>query len=154
VADRAFKDFRRGPDGLTPKERALVRARIENPRMELWALGKLAGFKGQKRSIVTAASGILKRPRVLRALRDPDTFKFKPENINRAWLLEKYTAIVESAETDQQEKISALNALAKMVPGAIVPVAMDVRSVLTIENFVEAAGGRPVETVQVNQLPS
>ena len=139
-------------DGLTKRQRGLVRFRLAHPEWPLWKVAKLSGYRGSERTLSQAATQALRRPRMQAALLDPpptadpqiDFVSATPQQ-QREWLMRWYVRVVECETTPQSERIRALNAVAEMVPGAKVPVAMSHSGTWNLQQFVEAAGGRPSE---------
>lgn len=143
-------------DRLTENERKVVRAWLAHPGAPLWQLGQEAGLKGKdRRTLRDSVQKILKRPAVVAALRTPPpTVTLDADEVRalmsdpvkaKELLITWYWRVVKSDLTPQSERIRALNSVANAVPGFNVPVGVHHSGAFNLQQFVEAAGGKPPE---------
>ena len=128
-------------------------------------IAKQAGYKASNtkaasRSLRVMACRLMKKPLIILALaklkEDPKTGK-RPK-ITKLWVMKQTRAIIEDSRTGALQKISALKLLAEMIPGALVPVKMEVQGNISLEHWVAAMGGKPTQAdaqiVDINALKS
>jgi hypothetical protein len=136
-------------DRLTDRERALARARLENPTVGLAELAKIAKLKNVRASDVRKA---LIRPEVRAYLLHPPPaadaagatqFARLSEVERKNRLLDFYGSVMTDSRVAMSERIRAAKEIAEMTAGAKVPVGMHHTAGWDMQKFVEMAGGRP-----------
>lgn len=141
-------------DGLTPKERDVVQARLAKPKATLLEIAKMVGMKGKPGNLQNHISHIFRRPRVIAALAQPpptvdEVARKKLSQMTdaerRVWLLDFYQTVADNTIVPTAERIRAANTVAEMTAGAKVPVGISHSGVFNLEQFVAAAGGKPAD---------
>jgi hypothetical protein len=145
-------------DGLTVRERAIVKARLERPGATLLEIAEVVGLKvsskRKRAGIEQNISRVLRRPRIIAALTMPpptvdETAKKKLSQMSvverKTWLIDFYQTVVDNEIVPMSERIRAANTLAEMTEGAKVPVGINHSGVFNLEQFVAAAGGKPAD---------
>jgi len=144
-------------DGLTPKERDIVQARLAKPRATLLEIAKAVGMKGDKTQLQASITRTLRRPRCVAALVlaqsppppeqavDRKKLSQMTDAERRVWLLDFYQTVADNKIVPTAERIRAANTVAEMTAGAKVPVGINHSGVFNLEQFVAAAGGKPAD---------
>lgn len=140
---------KKGPDGLNVRERAAVKARLAYPSLSYAALAKKAKLKYASDAVATKTlTEIFARPHVQAALSmavSPVKAGDTAEDVDRNWLRLRAKKIADNKQLPANERLKALEFLARTTPGVLVPVQVDTKTVFTLEKFVEYAGGMPAE---------
>lgn len=148
--------IKRDLDDLSARERAFVAARRANPAAPNWEIAKAAGFKGDKAALRNAALRLMKRGAVTRAIFAPktkaeaardaetqgDVSKMTDEEIGKK-VRQLYMDLMKAPGVTPSDKIRAATKLGETVRGLFVPIQIDSKQVITLEDLVEGMGGAP-----------
>lgn len=144
----------KGADGLTVRERAFVNLRRSDSESFGWQLAKKAGYKGKRHALEYTAQRLMRTGRVHRAI---FALRSKAEElrsktidqlsdaelglvIKQAWL-----DIVRSNHAGPGDKARAAAMLGKTIAKFFVPLEVDTRGTVTMEEIVRQMGGAPPE---------
>lgn len=144
-------------DGLSPRERKFVELRRADPVAAGWKIAKAAGFKGSEKGLKLTAARLLKRALVSRAIFAPRSRAEAKEKrdigdmtdaeigaaIKQVWL-----DIMRAGGVTPADKIRAATKLGETIRGLFVPIQIDSKQIITLEDMVRAMGGAPPDERQ------
>lgn len=151
------KSRRRDLDGLTPRGRKFVEARRANPALPNWKIAEMAGFTGSEAKLRMAANRMMKSGAVTRAIFAPrsreELRKIKSvEQMTEAELTARiknfYLELMEQKGVAPGDRIRAATKLGETIKSFFVPLQIDSKQVITLEDLVEGMGGAPREFTQ------
>lgn len=144
-------------DGLTARGRAFVEARRANPSLPNWKIAELAGFTGSEAKLRMDANRLMKSGAVTRAIFAPrsraELRKSKSiEQMSEAELTARikqfYLDLMEAKGVAPGDRIRAATKLGETIRSFFVPLQIDSKQVITLEDLVEGMGGAPRDHTQ------
>ena len=142
----------KGADGLSPRERAFVQHRRDDPEAPGWQIAKRAGFQGDEKTLKRTAQKLMKIAVVHRAVFAPRSAaeERRSKNIDQLTdaelgmiVKQTWLDIVRSGHAAPGDKARAAAMLGKTIAKFFVPLEVNNSGTLTLEQIVESMGGAP-----------
>lgn len=134
--------------GLTPLETRFVELSLEFPDLPAWQICKDAGYGGTKRRLQISAAALSKKAHIIAAL---DNARREIMQGGKHFVPTKDSVVrvmadlLEDKHVPPASRIAAGRLILETIPGAFVPLTVDHTGKVTLESWVEAMGGRPVD---------
>jgi hypothetical protein len=142
-------------NGLSPRENLFAKLRRQYPTLESWKIAKMAGFKAKdEQQLKLRAADLLKKERIAHKVYAPATKqeildKRRIEDMSdeelkleiKTFLLNLMRAEAHNIEARQRAAVK----LGETIRGMFVPIQIDQKTVVTLEDLIREAGGAPAE---------
>jgi len=141
---------KKGPDGLTVRERNYVRERRADICSPESVIMQRAGYEGSAQNLTIRARTLMRCNPVAMAVRAPSLPDDKPldQEVLKDQVIRTFRQILNSDRTSDADKIKAGKELLSTIPGGYVPLQVVQKGSFTLESWVQQMGGSPAELDQ------
>lgn len=145
---------------LSPRERKFVELRRADPAEAGWKIARAAGFKGDEKALKQVARNLLKKAIVSTAIFAPRSKaeekraknfeEMSDEEVGKA-IKQVWYDIMRAGGATPADKIRAATKLGETIKGLFVPLQIDSKQIVTLQDMVRAMGGAPPDDEYATQ---